>query len=87
METIKKAYKLNFHPKVTRDQIVLALDEILKLNGCTGCGLNGRDFTFGVRPVDDFLFDARRMFTDVQRFKSPIEFTEINVQKLDELAF
>ena len=79
MDALKKAYKVTFHPKVTRDQIVSALDEILKLNGCTACGLNGKDFTFGVRPPDDFLVDMRRSFLDGQRFKNPIEFSEINV--------
>ena len=78
MDAIKKAYKVTFHPKVTRDQIIQALDEILKLNGCPACGLNGKDFTFGVRP-DDFLLDARRLFSDVQKFKIPIEFNEVNV--------
>lgn len=32
---------VTFHQKVTRDQLIAALDRILKQSGCPNCGLNG----------------------------------------------
>lgn len=56
---------VNFHEKVTRKELVAALDRILNVYSCPACGLNGyyNGILFRVNPAD-VLRDAAGGITD-----------------------
>ncbi len=56
----KSAIALTFNHQVTRDELVASLDHILKLHGCTGCGLNGWDGVFFRGDHEPFISQVRQ---------------------------
>ncbi|MFN8352943.1 MAG: hypothetical protein U0Y10_00730 [Spirosomataceae bacterium] len=49
--SVRKIASVSVRPKVTRDQIILEVDRILKLNGCLACGLGGYDIRIGLEEI------------------------------------
>lgn len=76
----KDAIKLTFSHRVTRDELVLSLDRILKIYGCPNCGLNGWGGIFVQGdPVDPAILQLKEglisekinTVINVQHFQAP----------------
>ena len=54
---LRPALSISLHPTVNREQINEILERIYLENGCTGCGLGGRDLFLR---IDEILYDRNR---------------------------
>ncbi|SEJ56080.1 hypothetical protein SAMN04487995_5299 [Dyadobacter koreensis] len=70
----KAMLAVKVRPTVTKAQINEILERIYKENGCTGCGLGGRDLLIN---IDDILVDHER-FSKALKLDSVVDFKILN---------
>ncbi len=63
--------KVTFTPKVTRDELIASLDQILNQYGCPACGLNGMDQITLASDPDPLITNVKGVLLN-DRFKSVI---------------
>jgi hypothetical protein len=75
----KSAVKVTFSQKVTRDELIASLDQILKIHGCLACGLVGWDGIFFLGDPESEISHLKEGLTE--KFKSVI-----NVERFTDVS-
>jgi hypothetical protein len=73
----KEAVKVTFRHKVTRDELIKSLDQILNIYGCAGCGLNGWGGIYVVSDPDPYISQIRQELIG-ERFESVVNVETFN---------